>query len=387
MPAHLSARKILEKLVSFPTVSSESNLDLVDWVEDYLDGFGVTAHRKYNADGTKASLFASVGPDVTGGVILSGHTDVVPVAGQNWATDPWAVTEKQGRLYGRGTCDMKGFDALALAAVPLAIERGVSRPLQIALSRDEEVGCIGAPDMIDEMAAILPRAALAIVGEPSMMKTVTGHKGSTGFHVHLRGFEVHSSLQHKGVNAVMFAAKLIEWANQKFAENAAAVPSAVAGSFDPPYTTVHVGTIRGGTAHNITAKDCWMELDIRCVPDQDIDDWAQQFGDKVDEVAAQMQAIHPDGGIDLDRYFDIPPLRPETDGAAEKLVRSLTGDNGTHVVSYGTEAGQFQERGYSTVICGPGDIAQAHQPNEFIALSQFEAGEKFVARVVDSLTG
>jgi acetylornithine deacetylase len=280
---------------------------------------------------------------------------------------------------------MKGFDALALSAVPLALERGVKRPLQIALSYDEEVGCVGAPPMIDDMVKHLPRAAAAIIGEPSMMKTVTAHKGGTGFHTHMRGFEVHSSLIHTGVSAIMFGAKLIEWANEMNARNAAETPGALASVFVPPYTTLHVGQISGGTAHNITAKDCRFGMDFRVVPGESMDEWKQRYLDKVAEIEAEMQAIHPDSGIDVKPYFTVTPLAPEENGAAEGLARALTGDNGSHVVSYGTEAGQFQERGYSAVVCGPGDIAQAHQPNEYIEISQFQAGEAFVAQVVDTL--
>ena len=192
------ARAILDRLVAFPTVSRDSSLALVDWVEDYLAGFGVKAQRVYNAEGSKANLYASIGPDVTGGVILSGHTDVVPVDGQAWTSDPFVVTERDGRLYGRGTCDMKGFDALALAAVPMALKAGLKRPLQIALSYDEEVGCTGAPSMIAEMAGLLPRAAVVVVGEPSRMRMVNGHKGGVGYRVHVEGFEVHSSIMHQG---------------------------------------------------------------------------------------------------------------------------------------------------------------------------------------------
>ncbi|MGR3289621.1 MAG: M20/M25/M40 family metallo-hydrolase, partial [Paracoccaceae bacterium] len=224
MSYSMTAREILDKLVSFPTVSRDSNLELVDWVEEYLGGYGVTVHRVYDATGKKASIFANIGPEVSGGIILSGHTDVVPVDGQAWDTDPFTVTEKNGRLYGRGTCDMKGFDAIALASVPKALERGLRRPLQIALSYDEEVGCIGAPDMIDQMLDTLPMAAAAIIGEPSMMKTVTAHKGSTGYMTHVKGHEVHSSLMHTGVNAIMFGARLIEWANEMNTANMAKIP-------------------------------------------------------------------------------------------------------------------------------------------------------------------
>ena len=381
----LSAREILGRLIAFPTVSRDSNLELVDWVEAFLSEFDVVAHRTWNADGTKAALFASVGPEVEGGILLSGHTDVVPVDGQAWSSDPFTLTEREGRLYGRGTADMKGFDALALAAIPLALERGVKRPLQVAFSYDEEVGCTGAPPMIDAIAGTLPRAAAAIIGEPSMMKAVSGHKGGAGFATVVRGYEVHSSMLHEGVNAIMEAAKLIEWANEMNRRNRDKKPNPVAAMFDPPYTTVHVGQISGGTAHNITAGECRFGLDFRVVPGESLEDWRAAYFDKITEVEAQMKAVRREARIDVDQSFEILALRPEQDGRAEAFVRAVTGDNGRHAVSYGTEAGQFQAAGFSAVVCGPGDIAQAHQPDEFITLEQFRAGEAFMSRIVDAL--
>jgi len=386
MPARLSPRQILDRLVSFPTVSRDSNLPLIDWVEDYLESHGVTAHRVWNEDRTKASLYAHIGPKVEGGVVLSGHSDVVPVDGQVWSSDPWTVTERDGRLYGRGTCDMKGFVALALAAVPLALAADLKRPLQVALSYDEELGCTGAPPMIAEMARSLPRAAAVIVGEPSRFRVVTGHKGGTGFKVHVKGYEVHSSLIHTGVSAIMAAAPLIDFANRVNTAHAARPPAALAQMFDPPWTTLHVGMIQGGTAHNITAADCRFSCEIRVVPGEDIEDWVAAFEGQVAQAVAAMQTIRPETGITVARFFSVPPLRPETDGAAEALARRLTGDNGLHVVSYGTEAGQFQAEGYSAVVCGPGDIAQAHQPDEFLEMSEFEAGWSFMQRLVASLS-
>jgi acetylornithine deacetylase len=380
------AKELMDKLISFPTVSRDSNLALVDFVESYLSGLGVDSVRVPNADGTKAALYAHVGPMVDGGVVLSGHTDVVPVDGQDWDTDPFTVTEKDGKYFGRGTCDMKGFDALALSAVPLALTRGVSRPLQIALSYDEEIGCLGAPPMIDHMVAHgMPRADTVIVGEPSMMQVVTGHKGGIGWDMHFKGFEVHSSLAYQGVSAVMMAAKMIEWCNQVNAETAAATPSDIAAAFDPPYTGLHVGTISGGTANNITAKDCYFNVNIRLVPGDDVRVWEARVLAKVAQLEAEMKAVRPEAGIDAVQNFELTGLVPENMGRAEELARKLTGDNATHVVSYGTEAGQFQERGYSAVVCGPGDIAQAHQPNEFIMIDQFRQGEAFIARLVDTL--
>jgi acetylornithine deacetylase len=384
-PMQLSPREILDHLVGFRSVSSASNLDLIDWVQGYLTSHGVTSHRVYNADGTKSSLFANVGPDVAGGVILSGHSDVVPVDGQAWTTDPFVVTEADGRLYGRGTCDMKGFLALALATVPLALASNVKRPLQIAISYDEEVGCIGAPPMIAEMVKTLPRAAAVVVGEPSMMKLVNGHKGGHGFAVHVQGFEVHSSLMHTGVNAIMTGAKLIDWANQINAENAAKPPSVLAAQFVPHWTTVHVGKIHGGTAENITAKDCHFGLGFRVVPGESETDWANRFLARAAALEAEIQAIRPEAAITCTQTFFVPALVPETDGAADALVRRLTGDNSADVVSYGTEAGQFQAEGYSCVVCGPGDIAQAHQPNEYLEVAQFNEGWAFMQRLVADL--
>lgn len=385
MPERLSPRQILDRLVAFPTVSRDSNLALVDWVADYLAGWGVTAQRVYNADGSKAALYANVGPQVAGGVVLSGHSDVVPVDGQDWSHDPWTVQERDGKLFGRGVCDMKGFNALALAAVPLALERGVKRPLQIALSYDEELGCLGAPAMIAAMAAGLPRASAVVVGEPSMLRMVNGHKGSRGLRLHLRGHEVHSSILHTGVSAIMEGARLIDWANRVNAANRAAEPTPLAALFDPPWTTAHVGTIKGGTAENITARDCSFGLAFRVVPGEDPQDWLARLRAEIAVVEAGMQAVHPETGITLEDMFFVPPLLPEASGAAEALGRRLTGDNTTSVVSYGTEAGQFQLAGYSAVVCGPGDIAQAHQPDEWLSVAQFEAGWRFMQALVEDL--
>ena len=382
---HLDPLALMTKLISFPTVSRDSNLPLVDWVESYLDSHGIPAHRVYDETGEKAALFAHVGPDVEGGIVLSGHTDVVPVDGQAWDTDPWTVIEKDGKYFGRGTCDMKGFDALSIWALVEAHHRGVTRPLQLALSYDEEVGCLGAPPMIDRMVETLPKASAVIVGEPSMMNAVTAHKGGLGLNTRIKGYEVHSSLMHTGVSAIMYGARLIEWANQTNAASAAAEPSPVAAMFEPTFTTVHIGTIEGGTADNITAKDCRFSVDMRVLPDESPERWREIYMEQVAGVVGDMKAVHPDTDIEVDTTFWVPGLRPEEDGEAERIVRQITGDNGEHVVSYGTEAGQFQERDYSVVICGPGSIEQAHQPNEFIEVAQFKAGAAFLERMLDTM--
>lgn len=385
MTEQLSPLAIMQKLVSFPTVSRDTNLPLVDWVEDYLSGHGITAHRYYHETGEKAALFAHVGPWQEGAVVLSGHTDVVPVDGQPWDSDPFQLVERDGKYYGRGTCDMKGYDALAIWALVEAQTRGVKRPLQLALSFDEEIGCTGAPPMIEAMQPILPKGSAVIVGEPSSMQAVTAHKGGTGFTLNVTGYEVHSSLLPEGVSAILESARVIDWVNRTNAGLQEAKPTDLAAMFHPPFTTLHVGNIRGGTARNITAKDCWFDFEFRVVPGEDTNDWIGRFMDKVHEVEAGMQAVHPDTGIKVAPLFDVPGLRPETDGEAEALVRAITGDNAHHVVSYGTEAGQFQAAGYSAVVCGPGSIEQAHQPNEFIEVAQFKAGHDFMRRLVARL--
>ncbi len=376
-------REMLAKLVSFPTVSRDSNLPLIDFVEDYLNGHGVASQRVYDPTGEKANLYALVGPEVEGGVILSGHTDVVPVDGQEWDTNPFEVVEKDGKLFGRGTCDMKGFNALALAHVPDMLAAGMKRPVQVALSYDEEVGCIGAPFMIEDIAKTMPKASACIVGEPSMMKVVTGHKGSVGFITRVHGFEMHSSLMHESVSAVMTASRLITWLHNETQSNMALADPE--NPFYPPFTTLHSGVINGGTAGNITAKFCEFVVDIRCAPPDTPQEWADKYRARCAEMTAEIQKIQPTAHVELiDRMLN-PPCRPEQDGAAEALARALTGDNSTNVVSYGTEAGQFQDGGFSTCICGPGNIEQAHQPNEFISVAQYEAGSVFMKRLIERL--
>lgn len=379
------SRDILATLVSYPTVSNSSNLDLVGWICDYLEGFKVNCFLDYNEDGSKASIFASIGPEVPGGIILSGHTDVVPVTGQKWQTDPWKLTERHGKLYGRGTCDMKGFLANVLATVPAMTDVELKRPIQIAFSRDEEIGCIGAPPMISKIQEKLPPANLAIIGEPSLLKVVTGHKGGTAIAVHVKGYEVHSSIMHQGVSAIMVGAKLIEWANQRNQDNMEKQKDAITRQFVPPYTTLHVGKISGGTAQNITAKDCRFFVEVRCVPGEEPEMWITEFQKYAAELETEMKKINEDAGIDAKNWFNVPPLRPETNGVAEEMVRRVTGDNSNNVVSYATEAGQFQEKGYSSVVCGPGSIEQAHGADEYISLAQLDAGEKFIGKIIKEL--
>jgi acetylornithine deacetylase len=376
-------KDMLARLVSFNTESQRSNRELIDFCRDYLAEHGVESTIVPSPDGLKANLYATVGPQAAGGVVLSGHTDVVPVEGQDWSSDPWTLTERDGKLYGRGTCDMKGFDAIALALVPEMLAAGLKRPFHIALSYDEEVGCVGARIMIDAMAEAGLAPSAVIVGEPSMMQVVTGHKGGTRMKTTVRGHAVHSSRVDIGVPAVMVAGRLIAWHDEVMQDNKARAEPG--NPFEPPYSTLHVGVVEGGTAVNITAEHCAFTHEVRVVPG-DGTDYVGRYRERIAELEAGMKAIAPETGIIMEITSQTPPLAPEKDGAAETLARRLTGDNGNHVVAYGTEGGLFQAAGWSTVVCGPGDIAQAHQPDEFITVAQLDAGTQFVRALIADLT-
>ena len=386
MPDVLRAFEILTRLVAFPTVSRDSNLALIDWLEFYLTGHGLKTARHWNEDQSKAALMAHAGPWVEGGVVLSGHSDVVPVDGQVWTSDPYTLTRRDGRLYGRGSTDMKGFVALSVWALVEVQRRGVVRPLQLALSYDEELGCTGAEPLLSTLVTAFPKASVAIIGEPSMLKPIDGHKGGTGYKVHVKGYEVHSSLLPTGVSSIMEAARLIGWINDQNAAQQLVKPSALAARFFPPFTTLHVGMISGGTAHNITAGDCHFVMEMRVVPGESVDKWASGFEAAAEALDRSISAHRPEASVTLDRFFNVPPLVPEVGGAAETLVRRLTNAGPGGAVSYGTEAGFFQAHGYSAVVCGPGDIAQAHQADEYLEESQFQAGLDFMSRLLEDLS-
>ncbi|PZU94573.1 MAG: acetylornithine deacetylase [Chelatococcus sp.] len=380
----MTPKEMLARLVSFNTESHRSNLDLIHFVRDYLASLGVESTLAPSADGQKANLFATIGPKTDGGVVLSGHTDVVPVAGQDWSSDPWTLTERDGKLYGRGACDMKGFDAICLALVPEMLKADLKKPIHIALSYDEEVGCQGARVLIKAMAEAGLKPASVIVGEPSMMQVVTGHKGGMRMRTTVRGHAVHSSRVHAGVPAVMVAGELIHWHNEVMAQNKASTPSDT--GFEPPYTTLHVGVVHGGTAVNITAEHCTFTHEVRCIPGERDEDYEERYRARIAEIEARIKAVAPESGIDFEITSFTPAMGPENGGASETLCRRLTGDNGSHVVSYGTEGGLFQRAGWSTVVCGPGDIAQAHQPDEFITVAQLDAGTAFVRGLIADLS-
>ncbi|MEX0837914.1 MAG: acetylornithine deacetylase [Parvibaculum sp.] len=386
-PQRLSPREMIETLISFDTTSHLSNLALVEFVEGYLASHGVAAQRVTNEDGTKANLFATLGPaDAAGGIVLSGHTDVVPVEGQDWSSDPFRVVERDGKLYGRGTSDMKSFIAVALAFVPEFLKGGPQIPVHFALSYDEEVGCLGVRPMIDGIIRGMPKPQVVIVGEPSSMKVVNAHKSIQSYATVVTGLESHSSATDKGVNAVMYAAELIGFLTQ-IAEEMRERGDA-SGRFRPPYTTVNVGPIRGGTALNIIPKTCRFLWEYRALPDLDPDEIVTRFNAHAEnEVLPRMRAVHPGAKIETTLRAQAPGLAPEEGSPAETLVLKLAQGNAAEAVSYGTEAGLFQLADIPTVVCGPGDIAQAHKPDEFVELSQIAECERFMRRLADYVSG
>jgi len=377
------ALDILATLVAFDTTSHLSNLALVEWVEAYLDGHGVPHRRAPNPEGTKSNLLATIGPMIPGGVVLSGHTDVVPVDGQPWVTDPFTLTPKaDGRLYGRGTCDMKGFLALALAAVPDLVAANPRKPVHLAFSYDEEIGCLGAPDLIRLIGAELPAPALVVVGEPTNMEAVRGHKGIINHRVTVNGHEAHSSQTQLGVSAIMEAVPLMAALRDLAAKlEREADPASL---FTPKQATLTIGLVNGGTAGNILARECVFQFDLRYPAGLDPDAVLAGFMAQASALDAELKARAPDAGVRVERRSFTPPLAPEPDGAAEVFARRLTGDNGPpRVVAFATEAGQFQQAGFSTVICGPGSIDQAHQPNEYVEAAQMDRGGAFMERLVE----
>jgi acetylornithine deacetylase len=378
--ARPGAEEILRRLVAFDTVSARSNLDLIRWVADYLDGHGIASTLTYDEVRQKANLFATIGPEDRGGVILSGHTDVVPVEGQAWDTDPFVVSERDGRLYGRGTADMKGFIACALATVPDFVGAELTTPIHLAFSYDEEVGCFGAKRLIEALPEGKARPALVIIGEPTSMRVVSQHKGCTVFATTVTGAEQHSSATHRGVNAIAAAAEIIAEIERLATERrAAARPES---GFVPPYTTLSVGTIGGGTAQNIIPRHCRLTWEYRIAPWDDAAAIEERVASFVEgELLPRLRRVNEAAAVATERLADVPPLVAAPGSPAEELARRLTGDNATHAIAFASEAGLFQRADIPAVVCGPGSIDQAHQPNEFIERSQLAAGSAFMARL------
>lgn len=375
---------MIRRLVGYDTVSARSNLALIEDVRDYLGSHGIAARLVPNGDRTKANLYATIGPDVPGGLVLSGHTDVVPVEGQEWSSDPFTLAERDGRLYGRGAVDMKSFIAIALALVPAFKARRLKRPIHLFLSYDEEVGCFGAPHLLRLLGTELPKPALAIIGEPTSMRVVNAHKGVSAQATTIVGREAHSSAPQLGVSAIALMGRFMTFLDRLARELEAEGDSrAMPGlDFDPPWTTLNLGMIQGGTALNIIARECRLAWEFRPLPGADV----EAILARVEEfVATELRPVVRAVGGDVvtERLCTVPALRPEANGLAETLALQLTGQNRTATAAFGSESGQFQDAGISAVMCGPGDIAQAHKPDEFIALDQLAACETFLLRLAD----
>jgi len=377
----LTTLELLERLVAFDTESAKSNLPLVDFVADYLKAWHVPVLRVPNRDDDKAALFATVGPADRGGIVLSGHTDVVPVAGQAWTSDPYILRVENGRAYGRGAVDMKGFCALCLVLVPDFLAAGLTTPIHLLLSYDEETTCLGPVDVIRRFGDDLPMPVAAIVGEPTSLEVADAHKSVVTFNTVVHGREAHSAKPALGANAVAAAAELVcELSRLNDEMIARGDPS---GRFDPPHSTVHVGTIAGGTARNILAKECRLHWEFRGIPGLDPDEIPARLDRFAEDVALKrLNRYGPYGRIETALEVSVPGLAPEPGSEAERLALRLAGRNATITVPFATEAGRFQSAGIPTVVCGPGSIDQAHQPDEYITLDDLAAGEAFLRRLL-----
>lgn len=360
---------LLGELIAFDTTSVNSNLQLISFVGDYLEQRGIKSRLTYDETGKKANLWATIGPDIAGGVVLSGHTDVVPVEDQSWSSDPFTMVARDNKLFGRGTADMKGFVACALAHTDYFNAQSLQVPVHFAFSYDEEVGCIGVGGLIKDVVENLPIPRAVIVGEPTSMKIIGGNKGGRSFKTVVNGVDGHSSLPQLGANAILAANKIINKlveVQQRLKDEAS--PD---NGFSPPYTSLDLGLINGGTASNIIPARCEFSWGFRGLPDEDMDAIENEVREFIDsQVLPQLQAISTSTSISTDLRSDVPPLKPDENSSAEQLVRHLSRLNSSSRVSYGTEAGLFQQAGIAGVIFGPGDIEQAHLPDEFISIGQ-----------------
>jgi acetylornithine deacetylase len=372
-----SAIDKLHDLVAFKTVSRDSNLELIEYFENYCKNFGAITKRIYNAENTKANLIVGFAPQNDGAIVLSGHSDVVPIEDQDWDSDPFSILIKDNKIYGRGTSDMKAFSACFLALVPKIASSNLVRPIYFALSYDEEIGCLGAPTMVDDLAQNFGQIDAVIVGEPTNMKVVSAHKLINTFKVEITGLEGHSSRPDLGVSAIMEAIPIMEYIsdlNQEYSK-----PN---GIFELNGASLTIGVIEGGTAGNILAHHCRFLFDIRCEPDFDIEIIVQKIAAKVDQIDTNIKKRAPNGGAKLVRRSNTPGLRFEPNSKAEQLSRQITGDNDIMGVAYAAEAGLFQNAGMAAIICGPGSIAQAHQPNEFIEIAEIDKCLFFLDRII-----
>jgi acetylornithine deacetylase len=377
----MTTEQILAALIAFDTTSRNSNIPLVAWIEDYLDQFNIPHLRVDYEAGSKTNLFATIGPDIGGGVVLSGHTDVVPVDGQDWSTNPFILVEKDKHLFGRGTADMKGFIAVTLALVPEFLKLKLRVPIHLAFSCDEEVGCKGVRPLVDYLKHSAKKPSAAIIGEPTSMQVVNGHKSAVRFSTEVTGHESHSALTDQGVNAIMVAGEIIHEIS-KIREDLIAMGDPT-NSYNPPYSTIHIGVISGGTANNIVPKTCSFNWETRLLPGFDESYVPNRMNAAARALEPAMKAVSPHAGILVEQANAVPGLAAEKDSPAEQLALHCSHTNSTHTVSYCTEAGLFQQAGIPAVVCGPGSIEQAHKPDEFIAISELRKCEGFLRRLAE----
>jgi len=376
---------MIKRLIAFPTVSRDSNLGLIEWTRDYLAGMGVSSRLTYDASGKKANLFATLGGGSRPGLVLSGHTDVVPVDGQAWDTDPFKATVVGDKLFGRGSADMKSYIATALVMAPRFLASNADAPLHIALSYDEEVGCIGVRSLIKDLAEIGLKTAGCIVGEPTLMQPIIAHKGTHRFRCCITGREAHSSYTTQGVNSIEYAARIIVYIRQ-MADRLAQLETRDY-AFTVPFTTMQTGTIKGGLASNIVPKDCEFQFEARTMPGASADRLYQEIQDFAATLLPEMKRVEPNAAIRFEALASAPGMNMKESDDIVKLAAALARNKPNGAVSYGTEGGLFQQAGIPTVICGPGDIEQAHRPNEFVSLDQIAQCEAFMLRLIDSESG
>jgi acetylornithine deacetylase len=385
LSVRFSTSELIERLVAFPTVSENSNLDLITFVQDYLAGWGVPARLTFDAIRRKANLFATIGAG-PGGIVLSGHTDVVPVADQSWSSDPFRVVERDGRLYGRGTADMKSFLALSLARVPDLVARRLPEPVHLSLSYDEELGCLGVPSLIADLAAAGIKPRLALIGEPTLMQVANAHKSRQSFETRIRGVPGHASDPERGVSAIEAAGEALAFIAKLAADaRARARPD---GDFAPPYTSYNIGTFNGGSAINIIAASASFGWEFRTVPWDSARAELARFTRFVEEdLKPRLKARASEADIETETLSWVAGLVPDPSSPAERLALALTGLNRPRTISFGTEAGLFQEAGIPAVICGPGSIEQAHRADEYIDLAQIAACDAFLDRLIQRIAG
>lgn len=376
--------EILDRLIAFDTVSHRSNMDMISYIQKILSDIGADVSLIKNADESKANLYATIGPKDRAGVLLSGHTDVVPVEGQNWSVPPFQLTQKNGRYYGRGTADMKGFLACTLSAAIKASQKDLKTPLHLAFSYDEEIGCIGVRSLIDMLRSAPIRPLFCIIGEPTGMAVATGHKGKTALHADCIGKEAHSALAPTGLNAIHLAADFVTELRKIQADIVA--NGAHDADYDVPYTTVHVGKINGGLVVNIVPNLCTLDFEIRNMVQDDPQSILTQMHEAADRIAKKVQSHTPEASIKITTTNTYPGLNTPTDANVVSFVKSLTGANGTIKVAFGTEGGLFdQDLDIPTVVCGPGSMAQGHKPDEYVSVEQIQKCDAALGILIDRL--